>query len=85
MTAYEDSFKPYGAVQIEQASLLGEMLLGQRIDRILRLSGGGDNGMFEVQSGGQKLALKIYRNDTFGPRDRLKPNWRQLPFFARRG
>ena len=70
---------------LENALAVGQRLTGQPVHGALRVTGGGNNGIYRLECAGEIYALKFYRRDDDDPRNRLATEMTAHSFFQRHG
>ena len=59
---------------------VAEQFLGNPVDSVERVSGGGNNGVYKITAGQESFALKFYRTDEGDNRDRLGTEIKAVQF-----
>jgi len=69
----------------ERAAQIGTHLLGQKMDSVEQIVGGGNNSIFKLRATGQDYALKFYRQDPKDTRDRFVTETAAVKFMRQGG
>ncbi|CAA7615934.1 conserved hypothetical protein [Magnetospirillum sp. LM-5] len=72
-------------MNVTQARDLAAGLLGRPVDAAQAVGRGGNNRIFAIDAGTERLALKSYPPQAEDPRDRLGQEWQALSFLAGHG